>query len=107
MHERIATLVERLHERTKAKKLAWERNAKGNFEKSFPDYTVELSEDRDWNIWLHIYNDEGDIIETISDEMLRQGRLQGDKLAELYTMARRIALGSDQAIENLISALED
>ena len=31
----------------------------------------------------------------------------GIMLDELYGMARRIALGSDQAIENLISVLED
>jgi hypothetical protein len=107
MHERIVTLVERMHERTKARRLSWDKNPKGNFETSFPNYTVELSEDSDWNIWLYIYNDEGEVIDTVSDEMLRQSTPRGAKLAELYTMARRTALGSDEAIENLISALED
>jgi hypothetical protein len=107
MHERIAKLVERLHEKTNAGALAWEKDPSGDLQASFPNYAVELSKDRDWTTWLYIYNEEADVINSISEETVSQLAPQVPKVAELYGMARRIALRSDQATENLISALED
>jgi hypothetical protein len=110
MHERIAKLIERLHEKTKAKTIAWEKSPSGNFEASFPNYTVELSQGGSTRLFLTIYNEEGDMLDKISDEtLMTEAELfdHGLMLGELYGMARRIALGSDQAIESLISALEN
>ena len=110
MYERIAKLVDRLHEKTEARAIAWEKSPSGNFQASFPRYTVELSQGRDMNVYVTIYNDEGDILERVSDKNLidNQGTLEeGLVLNALYDIARRIALGSDEAIDNLISALED
>ena len=107
MQERIATLIDRLHAKTKARALAWERNPEGNFQTSFPDYTVELSEDDDLNFWIQIYNEEGEKVEAVSDTGLRRLGMSSTKLLELHDMARRMALGSDEAIEKLIAALEE
>ena len=109
MYERIAKLVERLYEKTEAKTLLWEKNAHGNFETSFPNYTVELSYN-DGDVILAIYNDEGDIVESILSNTFLQSMDLIDcerKMRELYRMARRTALGSDEAVERLISALEE
>lgn len=108
MHERIAKLVERLYEKTGAKTLLWEKNAHGNFEASFPNYTVELSYNGG-DVILAIYNDEGEKLESVLSSAFLQHIDLIDyerKMHELYHMARRMALGSDEAIERLISALE-
>jgi hypothetical protein len=109
MYDRIAKLVERLHEKTKARAIAWGETPNESFQASFAHYTVELSREGA-DVFLGIYNEEGRILESVSDEMIKtQPGLarQGIMLYDLYAMARRTALGSDEAIEDLISSLED
>ena len=109
MYERIGTLIERLLERTKTKALKWEQNPSKNFEASFPNYTVELAA-CDQIICLQIYNDEGEVLESTTTAQLNGTAdlyKHANQLENLYEMARRTALGSDQAVESLIAALED
>jgi hypothetical protein len=108
MNEPIAKLIGRLHEKTERKEIRWKRNANKNFEASFPNYTVELADAED-TIWLYIYNNEGDILDSTTSHQLGDWSMveSSDELEDLYRMARRIALGSDEAIEKLLAALED
>jgi hypothetical protein len=114
MNGRLGKLVERLHEKSERGELAWRKGASGALEVSFPRYTVALDQlAKDKEITLTIYNDEGEVLDYITDNSLVaeiKGLLGGSyqiKLRETYNLARRKALGSDQAIDDLLRVLED
>jgi hypothetical protein len=110
MNQKLFKLVEMLYERTKSNAVQWQRADRGVFTVSFPNYSIDISGD-EWVIVLRIYNSEGEIIETISSDELQQGvdTLNADygmKMRELHKLARRSALRSDEAIDDLISVLQ-
>jgi hypothetical protein len=117
MNERLGKLVERLHDKTERREIQWQKSLPYAFEASFPNYTIEVGQDSkaiDLITYLKIYNEEGEEIEFVHDYELKSGGLLGiydDKyqvqLRETYQMARRVALGTEAAIDNLILALED
>jgi hypothetical protein len=110
MEPNVAKLVEKLHERTKSNEVQWQRADRGVFTVSFPNYSIDVGGD-EWVIVLRIYNSEGEIIETVSSDEISQESGSsnvdyGTKLRELHRLARRSALRSDEAIDELISLLE-
>jgi hypothetical protein len=113
MNGRLEKLVERLHEKSERGELTWRKGASGALEVTFPRHTVALDQlAKDKEITLTIYNDEGEILDYITEHNLKEetrGLLGGRyqiKLRETYHMARRKALGSDQAIDDLLRVLE-
>jgi hypothetical protein len=115
MYEKLAKLVDRLYERTEANAVQWGKADREVFAASFPNYSVDLSEAH--NTWgspafvLRIYNSDGDVVEWISSRTLASELPASDKdyekiMEELYKLARRSALKSDQAVDELISVLE-
>jgi hypothetical protein len=117
MNERLGQLVERLHSRTEHREIQWQKSSPDTFETSFPNYTVEVGQFSGFpepTTYLKIYNEEGEVLEMVQDPELRTGDFVAGyddryqvKLREIYQMARRIALGTDEAIDSLISALDD
>jgi hypothetical protein len=116
MNERLRRLVDRLHEKSSQGEVAWRKGASGAFEVSFPRYTIALNESGESLVaTLTIYNDEGEVLDFVTENSFDVGGLLirtpdldfQRKLRETYRMARRTALGSDQAIENLLAELEN
>ena len=112
MYDRLAKLVERLHEKTARGEIAWERSADGRFESSFPGFTIEVYEKGSGSpMWwgIRIYNEEGEMVDDVDDSDLAThvpGHQWENMLKGIYEMARRKALRIDQAIDALISELD-
>ena len=111
-------LVSVLLEKTRLGQIPWEAtNIENVFQASFPNSSVQISERRpsrddsvsaelDFDMVLSIHNEEGTLVEEIDDIDLRSIHQNAFKdLQELYVLARRYALGTEQVIDNILSAL--
>lgn len=101
---RLAELEKLLLEKTKAGEVQWEKTVtKTVFQAAFAKYTILLSGSGD-SPYLSLLDEDGDIIETLSPlSAVNLGAL--NELKELYEMARRRALGADQALDEVLSIL--
>jgi len=115
---RLVTLVRRLHKRSLDGKLSWENTAKdGTYQCSFPNYVVQLharpsrEEPDSMDYILSILNNENVLIERIDDMQLTREIKEGGSayalMGEMYTAVRRIALGTEAAIDALLEELGD
>jgi hypothetical protein len=104
--QRIATLVQLLHSKTASGKLAWTTTEQdGVFQVVFPDFSVRIESRTQNDLWISIYNSNGDLIELAGDTSIgldQAYRIMG----ELYEMARRKALGVDEALDKILVELE-
>jgi hypothetical protein len=112
MIEKQVALVVKLYDRTLKGKVEWENSSRvpNAFQCSFSDYTVRinLQERNDTtDVFIRIFNQNGAAIETFSDESIK-GKMENPYalMSDLYERAKRIALGSDKALDDLLSALE-
>ncbi len=115
--DKIKKLVVMLHQKTLDGKVKWEKTSKvGLFLATFSGSSVRMftkeNEDspEDLDYYLTIYNAQGDRVEVVSDILLQRAdeKFGGYKLlSETYEMARRIALGVDDAIDALLSELDN
>jgi hypothetical protein len=115
--DRIARLVSRLHRNTKNNKISWSVTADDEiFEAAFPRYALRIhaGEGRFSNMYfINILNEHGVSVENFSDADLTD-RFFGTApeqgwdglMREIYEMARRQALGADQAIDDILVELE-
>jgi hypothetical protein len=94
----------------------WEETAdEGVYQAAFPNYTIRLSSR--WNgemegldYFMRLYNENGTLIEEISDEDFHAIDKDAGTykfLAETYESARRIAMGVEQALDDLLRELDD
>ena len=107
--EKLARLLERLHNRTMDGKVKWEATARKNvYQVAFPEYVIQVGPDDSGDIVLRLYNQDNILLEIVRVEAI-QHYLQLNALeimSELYTAARRTALNTDKAVDDLLSALE-
>jgi hypothetical protein len=111
---RMLKLVQRLHAKTKAGEIQWERtSSRDTFQSAFPNYVVrvfvrtEPEESPDY--YVAIRDQAGTLIEQASDEAIDMAVPNAkayDLMTDLYTMARRQALGVDKALDSLLGELE-
>jgi hypothetical protein len=103
--EKKLKLLQRLHAKTRAGEIAWERTAHADvFQTAFPNNTVKLSPDH----VVEIANETGTVIESITDVDLKRVFPQTKAhqlIEELYTMAHRQAEGVDGALDSLLVEL--
>ncbi len=111
---KIINLVKQLHIKTLEGRIPWEITAAGDtFSASFSDYSIELyyfGDDFEDTITISIFNNEGRLIEKIDNNEFKIGDLPKasfDFLSEIFNMARRQAMGADEAIDSIISELEN
>lgn len=112
---KLAKIIEKLLERTQAGSVTWEETGKrGVFQAAFPGYTIQLllregdhpSEAPDYVV--RIVNQEGNLLEEVADPELKEVMESAfAKMQELYTLARRSALGVDEALNRILSSLEE
>lgn len=115
-YEKMARLVARLAARTEDGSVNWEETAvTGQFQLAFPNYSVLvlLQESKGQiagalDVVLRVCNTAGDVVEEVADpdlEDILENPYQD--MLELYQLARRSAMGVEDALNSILSALED
>lgn len=110
-------LVDKLIERTQKGGLEWEETANPEvFQLSFPNYAIQVfpkqnrHDPEQTDVIVRIKNEEGTTVDQISDVELEQQYSGGEyfqQLMQLYETARRTALGSEEAVTELLKALDE
>jgi len=113
-YPQMVYLVQQLYRRTDDGRVEWEETEiEGVFQAAFPEHTVRLSmhlldgyvpgsED----YVLSIFNTRGLKIEEVSDTDLAEDLADSyEVMKHLYRAARRKAMGVDQALNSILSAL--
>lgn len=113
--EKIRFLIDRLLSKTSAGDIKWsEAPGRGAFQTSFPNYSVEIEQDEDGDLFMRVYNSEGRIIEWISAKEASNfvasseswpPQTYATRMHDLYVQARRQALRVEQAIDELLESL--
>ena len=110
-YEKLAVLTRKLHERTIAGKIAWEVTAlEWMFQSVFGGNLIQISEIGN-DIKIAILNAEGDQIESFTDVDIKLLFSDPGKsfslMTDIYSIAKRLALGTDQAIDSILLILEE
>jgi hypothetical protein len=114
---KMASLVEKLNNLTNNGKIEWEETTKSNiFQSSFANYSIRIYGkerlDTDSNevvidYYLDIVNSDGKMLESINDLQLHdQIKDAYLKMKNIFEAARGYALGSEQALDNIIKELD-
>jgi len=112
-YEKMAALVTRLANVTEQRTDLWERTSEdGVFQASFPTYAVRIDQrpgdsyQNESDIFVRIFDDDGTLIEEVSDSDL--SRVMNGAyvvLVRLYEAARRQAMGVEAALDSILEAL--
>lgn len=116
-------LINSIFKKTRDGSMSWEETDEDDvFQVSFPDYSLRISrvptrsQDPDGeDIILRIYNNEGKLIDEVDDAMIYQydperrfsGLSSYQAMYEIYNIARRQALGVEQALDSLLNLIEE
>ena len=99
-------ILTRLLERTNQDKVGWQSTSdEDTFTAVLGNASVLILVDRTNAAILQILNQEGREIERL-DSGTQEGQQWGYQLRELYSRARRIALGVDSQLDDLLQELE-
>lgn len=105
--DKLVKLVRGLKKQTDAGRINWEpSDLVGVFQVSYPNYSIRIGvkvrsggvED----IWISIINDIGDVVESFSDLTLKGMEKPYDVMASIYAEARRVAMGVNAALDELL-----
>ena len=120
-YQKLADLAYMLYQRTLKASIDWEEAVTpGVYQASFSDYSIQISLlgsqiTPDSDVKISVIDDNGNEIESFSDVDIEQGWLEKFKvditpfkiMYETYEIARRSALGTEQAINKILSELVD
>jgi hypothetical protein len=108
-------LVERLHERTIKSRVPWQDTSEEEvYQVSFAaGYSVQITErgaeqDTGLEYVLTITNEEGDIVDEFSDsdfDEIHEDKRASELMRETFRRARKVAQGSDRAIDAILDEL--
>ena len=103
----VTEILTTLLERTREDKVGWQTTAdESTFLAVLGKASVTIEESEYTNkVVLRILNQEGRLIESLAISSESTAAVD-DQLTELYTKARRIALGVDSQLEDLLKELE-
>lgn len=109
---KVARIIQGVARQTNAGKIDWEvTESEGTFQASFPNYSIRLSyteAEMGLDYWFTIINNEGLVIESVSDVQLRPELDGAFKIMEsLYVNSRRVALGVDKALDELLNIFDE
>lgn len=107
---RDALFVERLHAKSLARGLAWTcAEHEGRYQAQLGDFVVEVGDGADGCPEILICDAAGKAIEILTPELVEAGEealtARRRMFVETHEAARRLALGIDQVIEDLIRQL--
>ncbi len=102
----ISDILVKLLERTNLDKVDWQSAAEESaFMALFGTTSVVISSDDLEGVIFKIVNQESRMIEDMSSDF-GDGRDRAIELRELYSKARRIALGADSQLDRLLQEIE-
>lgn len=120
--EKQVKLATVLYSKTMDGTMDWKPSARDNtFQVSFSSYTLRLSQDGrndEPDYTFELLNEDGDVADAFSDnDLIASGYDAPQKdeneitgwyraIGDLYSRARRIALGADKAIDAILSELD-
>ncbi|HEX8429640.1 MAG TPA: hypothetical protein VF625_00075 [Longimicrobium sp.] len=114
MVDKRVVLIKRLLHRTENGGMTWEPTARENeFLSSFSGYTVSIGSRRtspgDPDLVFSIYNADGSLVEEFDDTDLPADNDFDPyvTMGRLHEMARRYAMGAEQALDSLLNELDD
>ena len=110
---KIYKLILSLYRKTEDGEIKWTRSIDQEYLASFSDYSVGVSQHANGktgytNVYLTIYDAQGEQIESAVDTEFAKDPTTvnaAEKLNSLYTSARRMALGVDNALDTLLMEL--
>ena len=117
-YEKLAKLAYKLHQMTDRGKISWQETmTAGVYQASFSDYSVQISIEqsgREPVVRIGIFGTDGNELESFTDEELSPEWLSEFEgiagafgmMYGTYQTARRVALGTEKAINQILSALE-
>lgn len=120
-YQKLADLAYMLYQRTLKASIDWEEAVTpGVYQASFSDYSIQISLlgsqiTPDSDVKISVIDDNGNEIESFSDVDIEKGWLEKFNVEispfqimyETYEIARRSALGTEQAINKILSELDD
>ena len=113
-YRKLAELVDKLLRQTLQNEVKWEETAKpGIYQAAFVNFSVHISKSQSssdvTDYLISIFNEDGSEVETFDDNDLREFDSETgyyEKMKELYETARRMALGTENAINKILSILD-
>ena len=122
-YKKLAVLAHRLHQRTLEGKVDWELTANTDvYQASFASYAIRISTQPSRespgavDVEISVVDDEGLVVESFLDvdlpremfeEVAGTERHPYQDMKETYDTARRLALGSEKAINEILLDLDD
>ncbi len=113
-YDKRTALVLRVCQSTDRNEISWqETEAEGVFQADFPDYSIRVSKrsvsrGEAPDIILAILDSEGTILDEVSDDEVSEDigvQKAYPMMLDLYETARRIALGVEKALDDLLGLL--
>lgn len=115
-NDRLSTLVRLLDEKTQAGVVFWEKTGEdGIYEAVFDAFNLKIYKrlnpvdyKAQEDIYIGIYDQVGTLLDEVTDLEIESSLSDAyERMARIYQLARRRALGVDRAIENIIAQLND
>lgn len=113
-YSKFYQFIDRLHEMTLRNKVQWEDTSlEDTYQANFPKYSVRIkrkAQPRDEDDFkISIFNEDGEAVEEFWDAELSRSAQSNyfTILRDIFETARRQALGTEEALDELLSALED
>lgn len=118
-YEKVGKLIDSLYTRTKTGYINWEETERtGVYQVSFPKYSVRLlsqptrsqayNGDETQDYIIQIINEYGIVVDEVSDIDVKDIIIDSyKKMKEMHDLARRQALGVDEALDEILRDLDD
>ncbi|OGG48863.1 MAG: hypothetical protein A3F84_28115 [Candidatus Handelsmanbacteria bacterium RIFCSPLOWO2_12_FULL_64_10] len=110
--QKLSSFVVRLYRKTRSGELQWKQTgARDVFMAQFTKYSVFIhkcfdEDERSEFFKLVIWNEDGEVVEELPSYVLREHVQEADEmLSEMYSTARRVAMGVDKALDALLEDL--
>jgi hypothetical protein len=109
-YQKVADLIMKLRNKTTHGEVKWEATStEGIYQTILAGYAIRISKTNEGEIGiiLQIYNEDGELIEQVNDRELLNllGYKSFEIMFELFETARRIAMGTEQAVNKILDVL--
>lgn len=106
---KLGAVVQRLIDRTRKNEVDWQSTEKRDtFQAAFANASIRLSKPNAALLQIDVYNEEGTLIDSATDEDLVAYISNGafTEMKEMFNLARRRAMGVDDTLNALLSELD-
>ncbi len=107
--QKYKQMADKTHDLTSNGKLEWKESVvEGDFQVAFPEYSIQISMESRGIYQLAIIDSGGRVLDSFTDVDLDESTPgeYDQKMGEIYRIARRYALGIEQAIDSILSDLK-